>query len=192
MFNFRTLLLTSFVLFSSMLHAAIIPTDTWHDDTDAFAGLKQSSHSANFFYAVSASPTGYSVTDTYEIMDGYRQATFAEYQAEMTVGDAFSLGNPYYNQGGWNGYNWNNHVLHIFTFVDTEATGMIVHAGGDESADWSLNYSIGYIHERHNYWAGLVLIRDASAAATVDEPSIVALLAFGLFGIGLARRKIKK
>jgi len=157
-------------------NAAFISVDDWHLTTDSFGGLKQSATSSDIYFAVSKN-TSWNSLDEYEMLDGYRWATSTEFFALIpTHTSTYS----YYDQGGWNGYTWEGQSRYYFQFADLFAT----HAGIWEG--YQHDYS-GGATSYNNYFAGFVLIKDNE----VPSPSVITLMALGLAGMTLFRRKRK-
>ncbi|MFT5548377.1 MAG: hypothetical protein ACI9CO_000291 [Candidatus Azotimanducaceae bacterium] len=184
------LLLTSTVLAISCwfntVNASVITVDNWWLQTDTNGGLRESTTNSDYFFAVSQSNT-WDRTATYESIAGYRIASTAEGQSVFNQGNTSGIF-TYFNQGGWTGFDWEGVKRLMFRFSDSDITLAYKHAGNYDEA--ALSYGI-----IANRFAGFVMVKDAYVAKpkpkrnNVSEPSIIALLALGLVGIGFARRR---
>jgi hypothetical protein len=184
-------------LMSNIANAGLITTDEWHNTNDAFGGLKMSLYSDDVFLAVSKSGV-FHKNDDYQMLDGYRLMASSEYQDIITSyvsANGFPPGItwPYYNQGGWSGYDFESVRRYYFTYSDTNVNGIVHHVGqGDTNAVWGTNaqFLTTNVATDVSLWAGFVLIKDDSNAAIVPEPTTLAIFALGM--IGLASRRFNK
>ena len=177
--------------------AELVTVDQWHETGDNFGGFKQSNFSQDVFFAV-GDHDYFSRNNSYEIMKGYRIATFEEYVNILDEAEpGFSTQATYYNQGGWSGYSFNGQHRHVFTFLDSQIGDEVIHVG---NADNNLNYTITGDSQLNNYWAGFVLIKDSSSGGGVydfstsnfvssDVPVPIMFSALGLGLIGFSKRK---
>lgn len=171
----------SIMLFvASSANAGLIALDDWWLQTDNNGGLRQSSYELTMYFAVSRSTT-WDKTATYEIMDGFHWATSQEANALLSSSN-IPPNFTYYNQGGWNGYNWEGANRYFFRFSDSAINSSYKHAGNFDS------YQVQYSNSTNNF-AGLVLIKDTTS---VPEPSSIAILGLGLAGLAASRRKKQK
>ena len=174
------LLLTSAVLALSCwfntVNASVITVDNWWNQTDNLGGLRQSTTNSDYFFAVSQSNVWDKSAD-YESIDGYHIASTAE--GQNVFNDLNNIGMmTYYGLGGWSGYTWMGQMRVYFRFSDSATTNAFKSAG--RSDDFLVQTST------HTKWfAGFVMVKDNP----VPEPSIIALFALGLVGIGFARRR---
>lgn len=174
--------------------AALVTVEEWHETGDYFGGMKQSMYSEDIFFAVSKN-TYLDLSSSYEIMSGYRLASFEEYSEIVISSGLRAL--VYYNQGGWDGYYYKGQRREIFSFSGTSVGDGFLHAGNYENY---LNYRIGSPTQFDTSWAGFVLIKDESSSGgfynfstsnftSNDVPVPIMFGALGLALIGFSKRK---
>jgi hypothetical protein len=171
------------MLVMGVAQATPISVSDWHLTTDGFGGLKQSQLSEDVYFAVSRSNV-FDDTNTYEMLDGYHWASSEEYIS--LIGETISTNYAYYGQGGWSQYEWEGLTRYQFFFSDTETTDRIQHVGNFEYATWVRDITSYHSGYGNNFFAGFVLVKDASQ---VPGPASIALMGLGLVGLGFARRK---
>jgi hypothetical protein len=183
--NLRTLLAISVLAFTSLsAQAEIISVDDWWLQTDNLGGLRQSTYAPDFYFAVSDSNV-WSPTAIYEAMDGYRVATTAEGQAVFNSNNN-SGERTYYNQGGWNGFNWEGKTRTSFRFSDSASTGAYKHLSLSDQ------YLVLLGHDGVTNFAGMVMIREqnsTSSSTLADVPAPVGIAALAFAGLMLMRRR---
>lgn len=177
--------------------AELVTVNQWHETGDNFGGFKQSNFSQDVFFAV-GDQDYFSRNNSYEIMNGYRIATFEEYVSILNEAEpGFSGSNTYYNQGGWSGYNFNGQHRVLFTFLDSQIGDEVIHAGNPDNYLGSVVYSDNQLNSS---WAGFVLVKDSSSGGGVydfstsnfvssDVPVPIMFSALGLGLIGFSKRK---
>jgi hypothetical protein len=95
--------------------------NSWMETTDDFRGFREWKCNPGICFAVSKS----NVWDTnanYMCPLGYHWATTEEY-LRLAVSSNFQGETPYYDQGGWDGYVWQERKRRAFIFRDTINTG---------------------------------------------------------------------
>jgi hypothetical protein len=85
-------------------NAPAAPTD-WMDKTDNCGGFRQSGSDPDVFYAISKTDV-WDPLRTYTCPSGYHWASTAEGVARFDESPAYDS-HTYYNQCGWQGYDWN-------------------------------------------------------------------------------------
>lgn len=180
--------------------AALVTVDEWHETGDDFGGLKQSSFSQDIFFAV-GDQNYFDISNSYQMMSGYRIASFEEY--EQILSEVVSKSpekSSYHNKAGWDGYVFNGQYRYAFTFLNYDVGSEFIHAGG---VDYNLRYKIASEYQLNNNWAGFVLIKDESSDGGIysfqgDQLSLVSsvptpfmLSVFTLAILGVSSRKIK-
>jgi len=189
--KYLTIAFTSLLVLSTCLtniaNAGLITVDEWHDTSDGYNGLKQSTFSDDIFYAVSRTGV-FNNTENYEMISGFRMATRSEYLAEYAANGP-GAGHVYHGTGGWSGYVWNGITRHQFLFSDSVETGLTTHAGTSDGivALWGSAYNTQYtpLDPLVSNWAGFVLVKTQE----VPEPSTLAIFALGVIGLASRRRK---
>jgi len=131
---------------------------SWMETTDSFKGFRAlpGLNGKTRFWLCVSSKNQFDEKKKYGTPRGYEWAK-SEMWHSGTVLSSNSDYN-YYNQGGWNGYDWRSVSRHAFFFTDTLKTKKMIHAGNYASMggfqDW--NTSSGY------NFAGLVVIKKNS------------------------------
>lgn len=178
-----------FWVLSLSASAALITSDEWHNTNDEFGGLKASRWIDNLYLAV-ADNNVYSSQNEYEMLDGYRWANSSDFLGKEPTDAEYQAaggGYHYHNQGGWEGYYFEGKFRYYFLFSDSYGSGNFIHAG---MADNYVHNSFAQ-NEPLESFAGFVLVKEASAATAVSEPTGVVLVAIGLMGLAFSRRKKK-
>jgi len=162
-------------------NATLIELDDWWLQTDAHGGLRQSTYNEDVYFAVAK--TNFSLTDTFEMINGYHWASTAEADAIFGNNSNWSGNHVYYNQGGWSAYQWEGVNRVMFMLSDSLSTNKYKHAGNYD--EFRLNTYANI--DSYSLKAGFMLIKDD---VNVPEPSTLAIFALGI--IGLASRRFKK
>lgn len=177
-----TILVLSFI--STESRASFIPVDDWHYTGDAFGGLRQHDNVENIYYAVTKRSRWESYA-TYEAIDGFHFATYAEYMDLLSSNGPTNWSDlTHYNgRGGWNHYTGPDGKLRVlFRFADTTINKKVVHAG-QKTSIFSYTYQPA---DTYQYQAGFIMIKDPVIAA-VSEPSTFAIFALGILGFVFRR-----
>jgi hypothetical protein len=187
-----------FVFAGFQANASLISSNVWHDTSGPVSGLLQSSFDDTIFYAQDGLDA-FSFTDTYEAIAGYHFASHSEYAGLYNVAVSEGGYTPttvplHFDQGGWSGYTDNSGqtLQYYWAFSDVfngvDETHDVAHSGRQEHVAASHQYDYATpFRQNLDRFAGFVLVKDN--AAVVPEPSIIALFALGLVGIGFARRR---
>lgn len=154
--------------------ATSVPVAQWHNTGDEFGGLKKVGFADDLFLAVSDSGN-YIKANTYEMIPGYRWATFEETETRLNAyietngRDNIEVFN-YHNLGGWDAYNFPNKAGEIvdrrnFIYANSHLNGRIVYAGIKEyqsTTSEKYSYNTDYSDDSIlgvSKWAGFVLIK---------------------------------
>jgi len=131
---------------------------SWMETSDSFKGFRAlpGLNGKTRFWLCVSTRNQFDDKKKYGVPRGYEWAK-CEMWNSTTVLSSNSDYN-YYNQGGWNGYDWKGVTRHAFFFSDTLRVNKMIHAGNYASMggfqDW--NTSSGY------NFAGLVVIKKNS------------------------------
>jgi hypothetical protein len=181
----KQFILGSMLLLATNSYAGLITVDEWHGTNDNFSGLKQSQFSDDVYFAVSKTGV-FDYSADYEMLEGFRQATWDEYWSladdYIALNGLWSATYNYYSKGGWAGYNFEGINRYYLSFADEKASNSkyVIHTGNYD------NYRGTQYTLTQNQWAGFVLIKSTD----VPEPSTLAIFALGI--MGLAARRFKK
>jgi hypothetical protein len=172
-----------------LANSALITSDEWHNTNDEFGGLKASRWIDNLYLAV-ADNNVYSPQNEYEMLDGYRWANSSDFLGKEPTGAEYRAAGGayhYYGQGGWEGYSFEGKTRYYFLFSDSFGSGITIHSG---MADNQVRYNTT-LNDPLQSFAGFVLVKEASTATAVSEPTGVVLVVIGLMGLAFSRRKKK-
>jgi len=174
-------LLFSLFSFIGPANGTLIALDDWWLQSDEHGGLRQSTYNENVYFAVAKS--NFSLTDTFEMIDGFHWASTSE--AEAIFGNNANTSGifTYYNQGGWSGYSFEGKTRVMFMLSDSIVTNKYKHAGNYD--EYKLNTYADI--NSYAYKAGFVLIKDK--VESIPEPSTLAIFALGVLGLAFRRNK---
>ncbi len=201
-FKFMRSVFVGLVLtFSGFASAGVIALEDWFDAAGTHTGgLTQSQFSDDLYFAV-AQDVNFSLTDTYEVSQGWHIASFAEYTALRNAYTGPYTGFNHYNMNGWAGYTTASGTPQSYYFALSDMftpdnPPMAIHAGHLSRYTYTTRDDrLGSdLTTNGEYFAGLIVIKDGSRdwgeASEVPEPSTLAIFALGM--IGLASRRFKK
>lgn len=103
----------------------------WMNTNDNCGGFKQSTFDERVYYAVSRDDV-WDPSQVYTCPSGYHWMSTAEGEAIFTTANPNSGGHVYYNQCGWNQYNWQQMTRYYFRFSDSNVTTAYKHAGNHD------------------------------------------------------------
>lgn len=157
----------------------------WHNTGDDFGGLKKFTFADDMYLAVSDSGE-YVKANTYEMLPGYRWATYEEmeerFNAYVAVNgtDALKAFN-YHGLGGWTKYSFPNKAGEVverrnFIFANTAENNRIVYAGVKEYVNLSSSLTTDTDFTDDSLlsllkWGGLVVIKEPIPEQSV-APSV--------------------
>ncbi|OUR88150.1 hypothetical protein A9Q81_24625 [Gammaproteobacteria bacterium 42_54_T18] len=153
--------------------ATTVPVAQWHNIGGEFGGLKKVGFADDLFLAVSDSGN-YIKANTYEMIPGYRWATFEEMETRLNAyieangTDNLKVFN-YHNLGGWDKYEFPNKAGEVverrnFTFANSHINERVVYAGVKEylNLTYEKTYNTDYSDDSIlgvSLWAGFVLVK---------------------------------
>jgi len=198
----KTIIICTIFITSTGVKAGVIALEDWFDPLGSSSnGLTQSQFNKKFYFAV-AQDVDFSTTDTYEVAEGYRVASYMEFDLLMSVYDGELSGTYMFSQDGWDGYtSASGSTYHTFfafaDMFDSSRSNKALHAGslsGNYSKSRVESWGNDLTNENKSKFAGLMLIKEKKVASMnffiVPEPSTLAIFALGM--MGLAARRFKK
>ena len=100
----------------------------WMDTSDYCQGFRQSTWDPRFHFAVTKN-TIWDKNKVYACPTGFHWASTAEVDAAFTTSNPDESPNyAYYNQCGWNGYQWNGMNRYYFRMSDSKTNNRYIHA----------------------------------------------------------------